>query len=143
MEEKSTAAKKPTLLDIARRAVVEDKDARDPLDFTSTIEWWWVPGAKALGLTVSIYYGEEEPVQPPEIRAWLLNEEKTRSWPRADSRGFLPPEERGRWHMPRELGEVMEFRGRKYVLVGFIQTGHWTCGHVDSAAFVPAEEVQL
>lgn len=135
--------KKPTLLDIARRAVVEDKDARHPADFTSTIEWWWVQGAKALGLTVSIYYSEEEPVQPPEICAWLLNKEKTRTWRKPDSRGFLPPEERGRWRMPRELGEVMEFQGRRYVLIGFIQTAHWTSGVVDSAAFVPAEEVQL
>lgn len=134
---------RPTLLDIARMAVVEDKDARDASDFASTLETWWVSGAKAFGLTVSIYYNQGEPGQPSEMRAWLLNEEKTRSWPRPDSRGFLPPEERSQWRRLRTLGEVMEFQGKKYVLVGFIQTEHWSSGVVDSAAFVPAEEIQL
>jgi hypothetical protein len=134
---------KPTLVDIARRAVVEDKDARTPSDLIPTIEMWWVDGAKALGLTVSIYYDELEPIQPPEIRAWLLNEEETRSWPKPDSRGMLPPEARDFDRTPRELGEVMEFEGRNYVLIGFIQTELWYSDFVDSAAFVPLEEVQL
>ena len=142
-EESVAMNKKPTLLDIARRAVVEDNDARNPSDLASTIESWWVPGAKALGLTVSVYYNEEAPVQPPEIRAWCINEEKTRSWLRPDNRGFLPPEEHAQWRRPRELGETMEFQGRRYVLIGFIQTEHWSSGVVDSAAFVPAEEIQL
>src|SRR3989338_7433590 len=131
---------KPSLLDIAQKAAVEDRDATSPFDLISTIQCWWVPGAKALGLTVSIYYNTEEPVQPPEMRAWLLNEEKTHSWPRPDSRGFLPTEERGQWRRPRELGEIMEYDGRRCVLVGFIQTEHWSSGVVDSASFVPAEE---
>lgn len=136
---------KPTLLDIARRAVLEagEEWARKPAELTGIITNWWVPGAKALGLTVSVYYNTEEPVQPPEIHVWLLNEKKTASWPRPDSRGFLPPEERGQWRRPRELGEVMEFQGRRYVLIGFIQSEHWSSGIVESAAFVPAEEVQL
>lgn len=132
----------PRLVDIAKHAVLAD-EVNVPSDLISTVQSWWVKGAEVYGLSVSIFYNEVEPFQPPEMREWLLNEEKTRSWPRPDSRGILPPEERGEWRLPRELGEVMEFEGARYVLVGFIQTGHWSCGVVDSAAFVPADEVQL
>lgn len=145
-EESVVKKEKPTLLDIARRAVLEagEEWAREPIELVAIITNWWVPGAQALGLTVSIFYSREEPLQLPEMRIWLLNEERTFSWPRPDGRGFSPLEERGRDRRPRELGEVMTTPdGRKYMLIGFIQSEHWSSGVVDSAAFVPAEEVQL
>jgi hypothetical protein len=79
---------KPNLLDIARQAVVEDKDAGSPDDLMSTLEACWVTGAKSLGLTV-IPYAEEIPSQLADY--------------------LVQPD--------RKLGDVVEHEGQRLMLI--------------------------
>lgn len=117
----------PSLIDIAKHSVLADTEITCPFDLISTIQSWWVEGAKAFGLSVAIFYNESEPLQPPGMREWLLA-------PRTEPRRGSDTNE------PRELGDIMEWEGRRFVLIGYIRTGEHC---VESAAFVPAEEVLL
>ena len=65
---------KPSLLDLAKQAVLADTEITNPFDLISTIRSWWVEGAKVLGLSVAIFYNESEPLQPPDMREWLLTQ---------------------------------------------------------------------